>query len=250
MEDNDESRRNKQKTKNGPPTPDKTQPALRSSDLSAFAKNLAQSSAPSSPTQLDANRGNTPPAQPKPISSTRELPATASQPKDVSTEKLGTLRVPTKAQMQAQLNMGSYTPEKQQKIDTQWQQTQTKAMDYVHGRVTERSAKRNSTAQEKQQSSAPAQGQTGNREQSATTSGQQQARGKSILDRPSQTPEQSKADKQVAQTQTKAQTQAQPTQEKTKQQAKEASKNVFDQYNQQREKSKVQQQEKEKTRGR
>lgn len=196
---------------NGPKDPAKTQAGLRSSDLRSVARSQTPPRDPGGPQTPRNPPTNDPPPKKPPTSQAmasppqrmansgrRDVPATISEPKHVSKQELGTLKAPTKAQLQTQPNAASYSPEKQQKVAAQWKQTQTKAMNYVRGQTAERGSNRSPAAQNQPQPAASAKPRADNPAQLAQTQAKQQQKAatQNIFDKYKQQREKSKEQQQ------------------------------------------------------
>ena len=112
---------------------------------------------------------------------TRDAPAKISGAKNVSRRELGTFRVPTKAQHQSQLNALSYSDTKRQNINAQWQQTASRAKDFVQTRQAERAKGLNQVARTQQRVPAGVKSQANNLGQVAQT--KQRAAEQNVFDR-------------------------------------------------------------------
>ena len=208
---------------NGAKEPGKTQAALRSSDLRSISRSQTQPRDPGGPqsrSNPQASQTQSRAAQAIASYNSRDAPATPSRATHVPRQELGNLRVPTKAQHQSQLNALSYSPEKQQKIANQWQQTKGRAREFVQNKNAERTNDMRSARQSQSRSSVSVQAQ-------GTTS-----------KKPPPAPRPKKRPKQ------------QRAKAFTKEYQEDKKQNVFDKYSQQRDKSQAQQQQKGKGRGR
>lgn len=279
-----EAERQQSKTKAKDPT--RAKAVSRRTDLRTVAQSqtyrrTSNVQRPSPPTQ---SRG----AQAIASYSARQTPAAPSNATHVSRRELGNLRVPTKAQLQSQLNATSYSPEKQQRIAAQWQQTKGRAMNYVQSQNQERTTDLRSVSQNQERTTnlrtvSQAQSRSAGRVSAQTQEKTPTHDGTTVRLRAKKRPEQRFSNtfskeyqqgkksnvferhspkrgdpvslKTVAQNlaptaqQGQSQSAAQST-EKGKQQGKEPAKNVFNKYSPPRDKSPAQQQEKGRSRGR
>ena len=122
----------------------------------AAAQPVARQGAPQGAPQAQKNR-NAPAARAADEKKvTRGAPAKISGAKNVSRRELGSFRVPTKAQLQSQLNAASYSNTKRQNINVQWQQTASRAKEYVHTKQAERASGLGQVARGQTQQQAPA----------------------------------------------------------------------------------------------
>ncbi|MEM7125663.1 MAG: hypothetical protein AAF702_05015 [Chloroflexota bacterium] len=238
-------------TLNGPDDPGKTRAGVEAWGLHTIAR--AQTETP--PTNPDARQptqDNPPPTHSGPSGNTQHEPAAVSDVKHVSREELGSLKVPTKAQLQAQLNASTYSPEKQQKIAAQHQVIHARAMAFVRANTAERGLNSQSAAQVQQRTAVGLHAQSSGQGDDSARASQQRAKALNVFDRLSQQGKQPPNAKKATQEQskTKAQSQSLTNLEQSRQKAIAATQNVFDKHGQQRDNSKGQQQEKEKSRGR